>query len=42
MVIELSYGSHDLEPLGQESGRRIYVVMYEPAGAAPPHEVSVG
>ena len=42
MVIELSYGSHDLEPLGQESGRRIYVVMYEPAGAAPPQEVSVG
>ena len=26
MVVELSYGSHDLEPLGRESGRRIYVV----------------
>jgi SAM-dependent methyltransferase len=29
MVVELSYGSHDLEPLGQESGRRIFVVAYE-------------
>ena len=33
MVVELSYGSHDLEPLGPESGRRIYVVAYEPATA---------
>lgn len=41
MVVELSYGSHDLEPLGQESGRRIYVVAYEPA-AASTHEVKVG
>lgn len=29
MVVELSYGSHHLEPLGQESGRRIFVVAYE-------------
>jgi SAM-dependent methyltransferase len=41
MVVELSYGSHDLEPLGRESGRRIYVVAYEFA-AAPSHEVKVG
>ena len=34
MVVELSYGSHDLEPLGQESGRRIFVVAYEPATTA--------
>lgn len=34
MVVELSYGSHDLEPLGQESGRRIFVVVYEPATTA--------
>jgi SAM-dependent methyltransferase len=33
MVVELSYGSHDLEPLGRESGRRIFVVAYEPAAA---------
>jgi SAM-dependent methyltransferase len=33
MVVELSYGSHDLEPLGRESGRRIIVVVYEPAAA---------
>jgi SAM-dependent methyltransferase len=33
MVVELSYGSHDLEPLGRESGRRIVVVAYEPAAA---------
>jgi SAM-dependent methyltransferase len=33
MVVELSYGSHDLEPLTQASGRRIYVVAYEPATA---------
>ncbi len=41
MVVELSYGSHDLEPLGGDSGRRIYVVAYESA-AAPSHEVKVG
>jgi len=41
MVVELSYGSHDLEPLGRESGRRIYVVAYEFA-AAPSQEVRVG
>lgn len=33
MVVELSYGSHDLEPLGRASGRRILVVAYEPAAA---------
>jgi SAM-dependent methyltransferase len=31
MVVELSYGSHDLEPLGRASRRRIYVVAYESA-----------
>jgi SAM-dependent methyltransferase len=31
MMVELSYGSHDLEPLGRESERRIVVVGYEPA-----------
>jgi SAM-dependent methyltransferase len=36
MVVELRYGSHDLEPLRQESGRRIFVVTYRPAAAAPP------
>jgi SAM-dependent methyltransferase len=41
MVVELSYGSHDLEPLGRESGRRIFVVAYEPAMTAT-HEVRVG
>ena len=41
MVVELSYGSHDLEPLGRESGRRIFVVAYEPATTAT-HEVRVG
>lgn len=41
MVVELSYGSHDLEPLGLESGRRIYVVAYEFA-VAPSLEVRVG
>lgn len=41
MVVELSYGSHDLEPLGRESGRRIYVVAYQFA-AALSHEVKVG
>ena len=41
MVVELSYGSHDLEPLGRESGRRIYVVAYQFA-AAPSHEVKLG
>ena len=34
MVVELSYGSHDLEPLGRESGRRIVVVKYEPAAGS--------
>lgn len=38
MVVELSYGSHDLEPLGRESGRRIVVVRYEPAAPAPQKE----
>lgn len=42
MVVELRYGSHDLEPLGPESGRRIYVVMYEPAKAGSSQEVRVG
>lgn len=37
MVVELSYGSHDLEPLDRESGRRIFVVVYVPA-AAPRRE----
>ena len=41
MVVELSYGSHDLEPLGRESGRRIFVVAYELARTAT-HEVRVG
>jgi SAM-dependent methyltransferase len=41
MVVELSYGSHDLEPLGRESERRIYVVAYAPA-TTPSHEVRVG
>jgi SAM-dependent methyltransferase len=41
MVVELSYGSHDLEPLGRESGRRIFVVAYTHA-PAPSHEVRVG
>jgi len=41
MVVELSYGSHDLEPLGQDSERRIYVVAYQFA-ATPSHEVRVG
>ena len=40
MVVELSYGSHDLEPLGRGSGRRIFVVAYEPATTT--HEVRVG
>ncbi len=38
MVVELSYGSHDLEPLGRESERRIVVVRYEPAASAPQEE----
>lgn len=38
MVVELSYGSHDLEPLGRESGRRIVVVRYEPAAPASQEE----
>ena len=41
MVVELSYGSHDLEPLGRASERRIYVVAFEPATPAT-HEVRVG
>ncbi len=41
MVVELSYGSHDLEPLGRESERRIFVVMYKPA-AASSQEGTVG
>jgi SAM-dependent methyltransferase len=38
MVVELSYGSHDLEPLGRESERRIVVVRYEPAASTPQEE----
>jgi SAM-dependent methyltransferase len=38
MVVELSYGSHDLEPLGRESGRRIVVVRYEPAASESQEE----
>lgn len=38
MVVELSYGSHDLEPLGRESGRRIVVVRFEPAASASQEE----
>jgi len=38
MVVELSYGSHDLEPLGRESGRRILVVRYEPAASRSQEE----
>jgi SAM-dependent methyltransferase len=34
MVVELSYGSHDLEPLGRESGRRIMAVAYAPPPAS--------
>lgn len=41
MVVEVSYGSHDLEPLGRTSERRIFVVAYEPATTAT-HEVRVG
>jgi len=41
MVVELSYGSYDLEPLDRESGRRIYIVMYE-ATVVPSQEVRVG
>lgn len=37
MVVEMSYGSHDLEPLDRESGRRIFIVVYVP-GAAPGHQ----
>jgi len=37
MVVEMSYGSHDLEPLDRESGRRIFIVVYVP-GAAPSRE----
>jgi SAM-dependent methyltransferase len=42
MVVELSYGSHDLEPLGRESGRRIFVVTYKPAAASASQEETVG
>lgn len=38
MVVELSYGSHDLEPLGRESERRIVVVRFEPAASASQEE----
>lgn len=38
MVVELSYGSHDLEPLGPESVRRIVVVRYVPAALASQKE----
>jgi SAM-dependent methyltransferase len=41
MMVELSYGSHDLEPLGRASERRIFVVAYAPATSAT-HEVRVG
>ena len=41
MVVELSYGSHDLEPLARVSERRIFVVAYEPTMSAT-HEVRVG
>jgi SAM-dependent methyltransferase len=41
MVVEVSYGSHDLEPLRRQSGRRIFVVAYEPA-ASVTHEVTLG
>ena len=41
MVVELSYGSHDLDPLGRTSERRIFVVAYEPATPVT-HEVRVG
>lgn len=42
MVIESSYGSHDLEPLGRESGRRIVVVRYKSAAASASQEERVG
>jgi SAM-dependent methyltransferase len=42
MVIELSFGSHDLEPLGRESGRRIVVVSYKPAAASASQKERVG
>ena len=38
MVVEVSYGSHDLEPLGRESVRRIVVVRYVPAASASQKE----
>ena len=37
MAVELSYGSHDLEPLDRESGRRIFIVVYVP-GTPPSRE----
>jgi len=42
MVVEMSYGSHDLEPLGRQSGRRIFVVRYEPAAASASQKERVG
>lgn len=42
MVVELSYGSHDLEPLGRESERRVLVVKYKPAAASASQEERVG
>lgn len=38
MVVELRYGSHDLEPLGPQSGRRIVVVRYQSAASATQEE----
>ncbi len=34
MVVDVSYGSHDLEPLDRKSGRRIFVVVYVPAAGS--------
>jgi len=33
MTVEMSYGSHDLEPLGPESERRIFLVTHGSASA---------
>ena len=38
MMVETSYGSHDLEPLARDSGRRIFVVTYKPAAASSQEE----
>ena len=38
MVVDLSYGSHHLEPLGRESGRRIVVLRYVPVTSASQEE----